>query len=150
MDQQRAFLVALAFAGGMLQPLQALINGRLGAHLQSPFLATAVQNMVGGCAALLIAAIFWPPRLELTQLTQTPIWAWTGGLIGMIYILGGVVVAPRIGVTAMMTSVIFGQLLTSLVLDQLGVLHERRPMDLQAIVGVVLLLAGAVLILRRG
>jgi transporter family-2 protein len=150
MHQQRALLLALAFGGGVLQPLQALINARLSGYLQSPFLATAIQNLVGASAALLIAVIYWPPRLSFAQAAQTPIWAWTGGLIGIFFVLGGLVVAPRLGVTAMMASVIFGQLLSSLLLDQFGIMHPRRPIDAQGILGILLLLAGSVLILRRG
>ena len=149
MQPDRASLVTFALASGMLLPLQALINGRLAGHLQSPFLASAAQNLVGACAALLVAVIFWPPRVGLAQFAQAPVWAWVGGVLGMVYVLGGVIVAPRVGVTTMMTCVIFGQLVASLLLDQFGVLHARRPIDGTAIMGVALLLAGSILILRR-
>ncbi|MGH6956617.1 MAG: DMT family transporter [Caulobacteraceae bacterium] len=150
MDQQRALLAAFAFAGGMGLPLQALINGRLGAQLGTPFLASAAQNTVGACAALLLAVAFWPSKAALAGAAHTPIWAWCGGFLGMVYVLCGVIVAPRLGATSMMASVIAGQLLSSLALDQFGVLHARRPIDAPTLAGVALLLAGAALVLRRG
>lgn len=149
MDHQRASLVGLAFTGGALLPIQAIINGRLGGYLGTPFLASMAQNLVGAFAALLLAAFFWPPRIGYAQVAATPIWAWVGGLLGMVYVLAGVVVAPRLGATSMMASVIFGQMVSSLVLDALGLMHERRPVDPPAMVGVALLLAGSILILRR-
>ena len=37
----------------------------------------------------------------------------------------------------------------TLLLDHFGVLHERRPIDWTAVAGVLLVGAGAVLIMRR-
>jgi len=149
MEQQRTLLLGLAFTGGALLPIQAIINGRLGAYLGTPFLASTGQNLVGAFAALLLAGLFWPSRFGFAQMAAPPIWAWLGGLLGMVYVLAGVIVAPRLGATSMMASVIFGQLVSSLVLDQIGLMHERRPIDGPVIVGVALLLAGSMLILRR-
>jgi transporter family-2 protein len=153
MDEHRApalTFVALAFAGGALLPIQAIVNGRLGGSLGAPFVASAAQNVIGTLAALLLAVAFWPTRLSLAQVAATPAWAWTGGLMGMAYVLVGVIAAPRLGATSLMAAVIFGQLVCALVLDQLGVAQVRRPIDASAIVGVTLLLAGSILVLRRG
>src|SRR5262245_54298483 len=126
---QSLTLVSLAFAGGMLLPLQALVNGRFAGYLGTPFLASAVQNIVGALAALALALCFWPARFGFAQVAGTPIWAWTGGLMGMVYVIAGVLVAPRLGATSMIAVVICGQLISSLLLDHFGVLHERRAID---------------------
>lgn len=149
MEQQRALLLGLAFAGGALLPVQAIINGRLGSSLGAPFVASTCQNLVGAFVALVLAAFIGSSRVGLAQVAATPVWAWFGGALGMVYVLAGVVVAPRLGAASMMTSVIFGQLVSSLFLDQLGPIQDRRPIDGPAIVGAVLLLVGAILILRR-
>jgi transporter family-2 protein len=152
MDQHRSqtlMLIGLAFSGGMFLPIQAIVNGRLAGYLGTPFLASTAQNLVGALAALSLALFFWPARVSLAQVAGTPVWAWTGGLMGMVYVLAGVIVAPRLGTTSLMAVVICGQLVSSLMLDQFGVLHERRAIDGPTLIGVALLFTGAVLILRR-
>ncbi|HKE22286.1 MAG TPA: DMT family transporter [Bryobacteraceae bacterium] len=108
MDQhRRQTLIALAldFCGGVCLPIQAIINGRLGGYPGSPLLASTPQNLVGAIAALLLAVFLGPTRLRFPQLATTPVWAWVGGLCGIVFILAGVIAAPRVGATAMMSAV---------------------------------------------
>ncbi len=74
---------------------------------------------------------------------------WTGGIYGLIYIALAVYLIPRIGSAATIALIIAGQLIASVLFDHFGVLGIiRRPLDLGKIVGVVLLLAGVVMIRR--
>jgi len=68
MDQNRTqtlLLVALAFGGGVFLPIQAIVNGRLGGYLGTPFLASAAQNLIGALAALVLALLIFPTRVGL-------------------------------------------------------------------------------------
>jgi len=143
------WLPALVVVAGALLPLQALINGRLGGQLASPMWAAMVQNMVGAAAMAALVLLLRPARPAAAQIGGAPAWAWTGGVLGMVYVFAVMLAAPRMGAGRAMVCVIGGQLFSSVLLDHFGVLHERRPVSLAALAGVLLVLAGAALILRR-
>lgn len=59
-------------------------------------------------------------------------------------------VAPRIGVGALLTAAVAGQLLAALVLDHYGLLGlPRQPTTLVRMLGLAMVFAGAILV-RRG
>ena len=143
------WLTVLLLTAGALLPLQAVINGRLGVQLANPLWASMIQNVVGaGLMALVVLAVRIAPP-SAGQLAAVPLWTWVGGFLGAVYVLGVLISAPRLGATRTMVAVITGQLVASLVLDQLGIGQARRPIDLRAMAGVILLAGGAALILGR-
>jgi transporter family-2 protein len=141
-------IAATIFAGAVL-PLQALINGRLGAHLQTPMWAGALQNTVGALAMIAVALAMRAPFPTGGQLASPPPWAWLGGVLGATYVMIALVATPRLGAGPAIVGMIAGQMVASLALDHFGVLHEKKPVDLGAIAGVLLVGAGAFLIMRR-
>jgi len=144
-----AALVALVIVAGALLPLQALINARLGGALGSPLWGAAAQNIIGALGMVAIILVMRPATPSLSAVAGVPAWAWLGGLMGMVYVFSVLVVAPALGAARMMVCVIAGQMVASILLDHFGVLHERRPINVSTMAGVALLLAGAVLVLRR-
>jgi len=143
------WLTVVLLSAGALLPLQALINGRVGVQLANPMWASMVQNVVGAVAmALVVLAVrIAPPTAG--QFATVPLWEWVGGFLGAVYVVSVLVAAPKIGTTRTMVAVITGQLIASVVLDQLGVRQARRPIDLRAVAGLILLAGGAALILGR-
>jgi transporter family-2 protein len=146
---QDAMLAAAVLGAGALLPLQALINARLGAKLSSPLWAAAGQNFVGVLAMLCVIALMRPATPTFGQVGATPLWAWAGGAMGMVYVFSVLIAAPQLGAARAMTAAVVGQLLCAMLLDHFGVLHERRPISLTTVAGVALLVGGAALILRR-
>jgi transporter family-2 protein len=142
-------LTILALAAGALLPLQALVNARLGAGLGSPLWAAVVQNLVGAAAMLLLIAALRPALPNWSSATTIPAWTWFGGALGMVFVATGLLAAPRLGAAPTMAIVIVGQLASALALDAVGLLHERRPITAANLAGVLLLAAGAALVLRR-
>ena len=55
---------------------------------------------------------------------------------------------PRLGAASLICLVVAGQLVGSVVLDHYGVLHARQPVDSLRIVGLLLVVAGAVLVVK--
>ncbi|HVY85881.1 MAG TPA: DMT family transporter [Caulobacterales bacterium] len=143
-------LASWAFAAGMLLPLQALINARLGHALGSPLWASCVQNVVGALAMGCVIMLSRAQAPSAGAVAVAPPWAWVGGALGMVFVFSALMAAPQIGTARTMTAVVAGQLLSSIVLDEFGVLHPRRPVNAEAVAGVVLVALGATLILRRG
>ena len=70
-------------------------------------------------------------------------------VLGMLFVVSSLIAAPRLGAAPTIAAVICGQLVSALLLDHFGVLHARRPVDLGAIAGLAMLVAGAALILRK-
>lgn len=145
-----AALVALVFLAGAVLPLQALVNARLGAHLGSPLWGAASQNLIGTLAFVALILVLRPPTPGFGVIGAVPAWAWIGGLLGSIYVFSVLFAAPQLGAARMMVCVIAGQMIFSVILDHFGVLHEPRPLNLSTVAGVLLLLAGAGLVLNRG
>jgi transporter family-2 protein len=81
------------------------------------------------------------------QLAEAPWWAWTGGVIGAIYIVATIVLIPRVGVGVVIALAVAGQRVGALLIDQFGLfgLPVRQISPLRA-VGVALLVSGAVLV----
>jgi transporter family-2 protein len=142
-----ALLVAALVAGALL-PLQAMINARLGTTLASPLWASMAANFAGVATMglALLAAREAPPSAE--RLAAAPWWAWTGGALGITYVLLSLLAAARLGATQAMVAIIVGQLAASVLLDQFGLIGDRRPINWQAAAGLALLVAGAVLVVR--
>jgi transporter family-2 protein len=142
-------LIVGAILAGALLPLQALVNGRLGQHLGEPTWAAALQNVAGALAMLAVAVALRPQPPSAAQLAAPPLWAWAGGAMGAAYVLIALIATPRLGAGPAAVAIIAGQLAAALLFDHFGVLHARKPIDLQALGGIALVAAGAVIILRR-
>lgn len=147
MMQSNSLLTAMVVIAGALLPVQALINARLAGVFSHPFWAAACQNIVGALAMVMLIAFTRTPALTVPA-QPPPWWYWVGGMLGMVYVFAGLSAAPRIGALSLAMSVIAGQLVSSVLLDHFGVLHARRPITLEALGGIALVMAGAYLILR--
>ena len=108
--------VALALFIGMLLPLQALINASLGKQTFGPVFASLASFMVGTGVLL---AWWWlsRPVFVPAALGKVPWWAWTGGMIGAVFVASATLLVPRLGAASLICLVVAGQLAGSVVLD---------------------------------
>lgn len=80
---------------------------------------------------------------------RIPLWAWSGGLFGAIFIGLALLVVPQLGAAAIIALLVAGQMLASLAIDHFGLLGlVQRCVDLPRLLGVMLLIGGVVLIRR--
>jgi bacterial/archaeal transporter family-2 protein len=141
------FFLLLALAAGVLLPVQAGLNAQLRSALGSP-LAAALVSFLVGTAALAAATLLLRVSFAFNRAwgVTHPV-QWSGGIIGALYVLAAVVLAPKLGAGTLVAAVVAGQMLTSLVLDHYGLIgfpiHSLSPGRL---VGAVLVIAGVVLI----
>ena len=136
----------LAELVGALLPLQALLNARLGQLTWGAVFASLASFTVGTVA---LALLWLAGRPSLAGgVPQAPWWAWTGGLIGAAFVLAATFLVPRLGAAALICLVVFGQLAGSLLLDHFGVLHARVEVDWMRLAGVLLVGAGALLVVQ--
>jgi transporter family-2 protein len=77
------------------------------------------------------------------------VWAWFGGLLGTVYVLVVITTTPKLGVGTMVGLTVAGQMMMAVALDHFGLLGlERHPISLGRLAGMVLLIAGVVLLKR--
>jgi len=137
----------MALAAGMLFPLQAGINSRLGTILGGPVAAALASFSVGATALLCFVLASRTPVDIQAGMTQTSWWHWLGGAIGAYIVVCMTFLAPRLGAGALIALLLTGQLVASLVLDHFGLFgYPVIPIDAKRLLGVALLAAGVILI----
>lgn len=144
------FFLLIALIAGACMPTQAGVNAQLARWTRDPALA-ALFSFAGGTLTLLVVCLIRrTPLPEFASIGQTQPWHWVGGMLGALVVTSSVVLAPRIGAATLMALLITGQLLASVALDHYGLIgYEVRSINVPRLVGVLLLLAGVLLILRN-
>jgi transporter family-2 protein len=70
-----------------------------------------------------------------------------GGLLGAIYVTVNIMLAPRIGIAALMALGIAGQLFTALLIDRFGLFElVERGLTVGRVSGALLVLVGALMV----
>ncbi|MEV6363588.1 DMT family transporter [Nocardia asteroides] len=141
--------LAFGFCIGAGVAVQGRINGALGAELGDG-VAAATISFGTGLLALLIAVVLSPGlRAGLAQV-RTAVsagelrpWQLLGGLCGAFFVASQGLTIAAIGVTAFTVAVVAGQLLSSLVVDRLGLAPAgRTPITPWRVVGAILGIGG--------
>ena len=143
-------LIPLTLLVGALLALQVGVNTQLRVGLGDAGLAALTSFVVGTVALALYAAVLRPTMPTSATLAAIPWWAWTGGVLGALYVATVTVIAPRLGAATLTTLVVAGQLAMALALDHFGLIgFARRPVDLSRMAGVALVVGGALLTMRK-
>lgn len=143
-------LVLVAIVLGMLLSAQAGVNAQLRVGLGHPLVAAAVSFVIGTVGLMVATAIARVALPSASDAARVPWWAWTGGLLGALYIAASVVLAPRLGAAVLVASIVAGQLAAALVLDHFGLIgFAKQSVTPTRGLGALLLFAGVYLIQRR-
>jgi len=143
------FAAVLAFAAGLGGAVQIAVQGRLGDRVGS-LEAVATAAVIGG--AIAIAALIVARRSlgGIGEAVAGPKWQLLGGVMSVFIVLAITVAGPRIGVVATTAFLIAAQFGLASVIDRYGWFGvERVPVSWPRVLGVVLLVVGAALTLRR-
>ena len=142
-----AVAVLLAGIGAVLQSTMLAMIGRRSGALAATTLA-AVVGLVGITAFTLLVNRSLAGVAVAAR--QSP-WIWVpAGLLGIAVLAVLTFAPPRVGSFGTFAVLITAQLLTSLVMDSVGLFGlERVPISFTRVAGLLLLFAGAILVLRR-
>jgi bacterial/archaeal transporter family-2 protein len=145
--QSRLLFIAMALALGAILPLQAAINARLAKTADnSPVMAAFVSFAVGTIALMIFLIVAGQFNLRFAS-SGSPWWIWTGGLLGIFFVAGIVVLLPKLGVALAFSLIIAGQMLTAILFDQFGWMGLAvKEISAGKIAGAVLLIIGVILI----
>ena len=142
-------LLLLALAAGVLLPVQAVVNAQLRSVVGSPLTAALVSFLVGTAGLGTAAVILRAPTALRAAWAVSPWWFWIGGLIGALYVVATIVLAPRLGAATLVAAVVAGQMIASLLLDQYGLLgFPTHPMNGLRVLGAALVIVGVILVQR--
>jgi bacterial/archaeal transporter family-2 protein len=145
----RTLAVILAVAAGCLVGLQAPVNARLGRQVGALQAAT-VSFTIGTLALVLVASLSSGGLSGIANAGKAPWWALVGGLLGAFYVTVALLTVRTLGLSALTAIVVSGQLAIAVVVDRFGLLGiAKQQIDAPRIVGLVLLLVGVVLVVRR-
>ena len=139
-------VIAIGLMGGIAVGTQAPIAGAMGQRIGGASSSLIVH--LGGVVASLALVI--ARKGELIHEWRNLPWYMLGcGAFGLVLYLSLTHTIPRVGATTAITLVIVGQLFAGLIIDHFGAFGiASRAIDPNRIVAVVLLLAGAYLMVR--
>jgi transporter family-2 protein len=130
-------LIGLAggIAVGLQSPMASIITQRLGI-----FESVFIVHIGGAIIALLPMLIYGS---KLSQWRSVPWYTLGAGIFGLVVIAAVSYMIPRVGVAASITTVVAGQLLVGVTLDQFGLLGASvRSLDMTRIAGLAVVLFG--------
>ncbi len=143
-------LLLFALVVGVALPFQAGINAQLRPWLGHPIIAALASFSIGTLSLLVYTLALSLPFPSWSTLPQIPWWQWLGGLLGAFYIAATVVLAPKLGAASLISALVGGQMLASLLLDHYGLIGYRvHPINLWRLIGAGLVITGVMLIQKN-
>ncbi len=147
---QVALLIIAVIVGGGLIAAQGPIYSRLAGFLGGPLPATMCAFAVGAAALALLLILSGGSFPDRAMIAKTPLWIWSGALIGVYVVLVSILSIPRLGVAGYMVCVVLGQLSAACYFDQVGAFGiATRPATVTTFIGLCLVAVGAVLVIWR-
>ena len=142
-------ILPLTMVIGIAMSIQTALNTQLRSYLYSP-LQAALFSFLIGTILLAILVMFQQQKPQWSELIQIPWYLWLGGFLGVYAISISIYTAPKLGFLTLSGLIIFGQLLTSMLIDHFGWLgNEKIALNWQRILGGVVIFIGVLLTLQR-
>jgi len=134
----------LAVCEGLGITLQTMLNGQLAKGVGGDTVAAALFSFTAGAVCLGVFSLMRGGIVaSLAAIPAQPWWSLLGGLLGAGALLSYVVLAPKIGLSALLGLAIAGQIISSLVIDHFGLMGaSERPVSLVKLAGSMVMLAG--------
>jgi len=143
----KLILLLIALVAGMMAPIQAGLNGKMGRAIESPVYAALISFAVG---TLVLFCYALATRVEFTsirQATDTHWSVWSAGFLGAFYVTAAIILTPKLGAALTFGLVVAGQLVMAVLMDHFGLLGVSvQPLSWQRLAGIALITAGVVVI----
>lgn len=129
---------------GTLTSVQAALNGRVRESSRSAITATTVNFLVGFVFLLVCSAAVWAAGTRVERLPQMPGEAWLliGGALGVVFIGVTSTTVSHLGVLLVSMTSLFGNLLSSLVVD---LVYPGAAITVTTIVAMTCVLIGVLI-----
>ena len=140
--------IILGFLAGVGLPIQTSVNTRLRKKVGSPYNASLVSFVV---ALLFLSALLLITgqglHIPLAQLLNEPAWIWIGGICGLVFLTGNILLFSKLGGVQTVVLPVLGQILMGLIIDNFGLFYSQKtPLSVFRIAGAVMVMLGVVLV----
>ncbi|MFA5880717.1 MAG: DMT family transporter [Eubacteriales bacterium] len=140
------FYIIIAAVVGIAGGSQVLVNSNLNKTADLPLTALVV-NIVAGVTILAVYLVF--SRQSFSVLRNADWYAFLGGVLGVIIVMGSTFLIPRLGITAASSIIIVSQLTFAMVADHFGMLGIRHiPADPVRFGALLLMILGIYLFFK--
>ncbi|HDF1459543.1 TPA: DMT family transporter [Staphylococcus aureus] len=133
---------------GMLIPIQTSVNSRLSLYTKSPFYTSFISFSVGTICLIVLNIFINPDVFSLHFFSnQTFNYTWfVGGLLGVGYLTGNLLLLPKLGATLTVIATVAGQIIMGVIIDTFGLFGATiHDFNLIKAIGVLLLIIGIVI-----
>lgn len=140
-------LILLGAVAGSLIPVQTSINSRLAVFTRSVFLSSFYSFLVGTILLIFFNLSANPEKLLPAYImSQDFSYIWfVGGLMGVIYLTGNVILLPKIGAALTVIMTVAGQMVIGLMIDTFGWFDAAvQPINVYRVLGIVIMIAGII------
>lgn len=135
---------------GVTLATQAVVNGQLRSSIGSPLVAAFISFFTGTVLLFFLIIVTRQPVPSLHTLQQVSLIKWTGGLLGAFFVTAVIVSIQKIPSANLFALIITGQFVTAMLIDHFGWLGAiQTAVNPLKLAGVVLLIAGAYLIIKK-
>ena len=140
--------IILGFLAGVGLPIQTSVNTRLRKKVGSPYNASLVSFVV---ALLFLSALLLITgqglHIPLAQLLNEPAWIWIGGICGLVFLTGNILLFSKLGGVQTVVLPVLGQILMGLIIDNFGLFYSQKtPLSVFRIAGAVMVILGVILV----
>ena len=136
----------IALAAGVALATQSAINTQLAKAMSGEaVIATFISFAVGTLVLFFIAWVKTDLWGNLSTLPSQPWWKLIGGILGAVVVFTTVLLAPKLGITAMLFFIIVGQLITATTIDHFGLIGMPiREVNITKFIGLIIVAFGLV------
>ena len=136
----------IALAAGVALATQSAINTQLAKAMSGEaVIATFISFAVGTIVLFFIAWVKTDLWGNLSTVPSQPWWILIGGILGAVVVFTTVLLAPKLGITAMLFFIIVGQLITATTIDHFGLIGMPiREVNITKFIGLIIVAFGLV------
>ena len=140
------FLYLLALGAGIAVAVQQVLNGNLRSALNSPAWAGLVSYLGGFVTMAVVLVATREPVPSWKLVSAVPWWAWSGGILGGVFILLVILLLPSLGAATLLALVVAGQMTAAVLMDHFGAFGlAQHSVSVSRLIGVALIIGGVVL-----
>ena len=135
---------------GIAIAVQAIVNGQLRVAIGSPVVAAFISFLIGTVLLVILMGVTRQPIPSMHTIQQVSWVKWTGGVLGAFFVTAVIVAIQKLPSSNLFALIITSQFITALLIDHYGWLGTPQTAANPAkLVGVVLLITGAYLIIKK-
>ena len=144
-------LLLVALAVGGLIPIQTAANSRLRASVGNKPVMPALISFSSALFFAVVATTVLRGNPVPQLSVDVPWWGWLGGVMGVCFVLGNILLFPRLGALETVVLPILGQVVMGLLVDRFGLFGApAMPVSWMRVLGAAVVFAGIVVVLRSG